>query len=318
MSLPLAALLLLAPPGAVLAQEASLRLAPSTPTVLIGAQFDISGVAELPEGTTLSRPQKGQDTGSFELIRVELGDPETKGGRTTRSVWIRTAAFSLGQQTFPSLEWPVDTPEGLGTLRSTPVQVTVNPPKPGLHDTGDIREIRAPFEPSMWRVWGLAALILAAAAAAAVLAYRRLRRRGKPGGAGPAPKPDKRTPEEIALDELAGLLGQGLPVKEFYDRLSDIVRLFIERRHGVPALYMTSYDLQRAMIRADLPPEARSLAKSLFHRCDMAKFARYLPAEDELDKDCDTGKRIVRLLSPGRAALKDTHDLAAGGRPKTS
>jgi len=312
---PLGACLLLA--AAVPAAAQGFQLAPSSTTVLIGAPFEIMGTVDVPEGYSIGKPTQ-TSVREWEILDVGFAASAASGKGV--DLTIRTAVFALGQQVLPALDWPLKGPGGSAdrSLRSPEVAVTVRPPEPGLHDTGDIRDIKPPLSPPVW-AWLLG--LLAVLAAAGWAAHRYLRTRRKGAAAGTEAAPDNRTPEEIALDELESLPSLGLPVKDSYDRLSDILRLYLERRHDVPALSMTTHDLQRRLIRAELDPKARSLMKTLLDRCDLAKFARYLPAEHEFGRDCGTGKEIVHLLSPRipeppAPGGRSVEDLAApGGRP---
>lgn len=306
-----AALLLVACAAAGRAEEFVLN--PSSDTVLIGLPFELTGLARIPADAALAAGEK-PDTGAFELLAVELGKPSLGDGVKTIPVRVRAAAFGLGEQTLPPLPFSIARPDGFGgrtelePLRSGSVTLTVRPPQPSLTDKkGDIRPIRGPYSPARWP-WLTAAAALLAAAGAAAYAWLR-RRRTAPAAA--APPPDPRTPEEIALEELERLPGSGLPVKELYDRLSDILRLYIRRRCAIDALAMTTGDLQRAMIRAATEPQARARTKALLERCDLAKFARFSPQDGEVQDDCKTAKEIVCLLSPERRSAETVQDLAA-------
>lgn len=283
-------LLLAALPAA--AQEEGITLSAPKASVLIGMPIDVAVEARYSAGFSLKAPAPGQDTGTFEILSAEI-EP---GGTKAR---LRVAAFGLGRQTLPSLEWPLVGPDGrTRALVSSPLTLTIEPPRPALGDKGELRDIRDPVPVRLWP-WAAAAL---AALLAAALLLRRRRAASGPGAA----VPDARTPEEIALSDIDGLAGLGLPVKEFYDRLSDILRLYLERRCGLKALQMTTYDLHRRMIRAELEPKARALAKNLLDRCDLAKFARFLPSEEDSRKDCANAKGVVYLLAPKPAPAKET------------
>ncbi len=185
--------------------------------------------------------------------------------------------------------------------------MSVRPPRPGLSEKGKLRDIKGPFSPPTWP-WAAALLAAAVLLAAAALWYSRSREKIKIASTEPV---DTRPPEEIALADIEALPGEGLTIKDFYDRLSDILRLYLERRAGMSALSMTTHDLQRSMIHIQLDPKARSLTKALLDRCDLAKFARYTPAASEFARDCQTAREIVCILSPVRRNPKVIQDMAA-------
>lgn len=287
---------------------ARFTLAPSSEKVQLGAPFEITGEAVFPPDFELAPDLRGQDSGSFEVLELRSEPAAPEDGFAKRRVRMKVAAFGLGRQTLPSLRWALKGKSGAsGELRSPPVRVEVLKPEDKPGDSGDIRDIRPPLSPSLW-LWLLAAALLATACA--VLLERRLRGRRRPG-AGPAAAPDARKPHEIALAEIEALAALGLPVKESYERLSAILRVYLERRFGMPALKMTTLQLQRAMIRAEVHPGARSSAKALLERCDLVKFARLTPAEPEVEGDRAAAKEIVVLTKP---VERPAQPPAAGGR----
>lgn len=273
------------------------QLAPTSTTVLIGMPFEILGTAEVPAGSTLEPRLEAwkEKTEPWAVLSVELQPPQERGAARVQDLKMKVAVFALGNQSLAALDWTLKNPDGSPTAVTSPaVEVTVQPPSPSLRDSGDIRDIRGPWSPRVWP-W---VLLLLGALAAGAYGYRKYRKKKDAVTGGQAAVPDNRTFEEIALAELDALLAGGLPVKEFYDGISDILRIYLERRHSVQAMSMTTQDLQRHMIRGALDPKARSLTKNLLDRCDLAKFARYLPPEGERQKDCETGKEIVRILAP--------------------
>ncbi len=284
-------LLLAAPP--LFAQEWAWETPPDE--VLIGKPVTLK--ARVPGVLGEPSLEPGQPSETCAVLRAEAGPDST--------LQITVSLFALGRQTIPALKWSA----GGKAFTSPPLGITVHPPPPGPSDSGDIREIRGPYAARMGVWWGLLALL---AAAAAYALWRLRKKREEPEAGETKAAPDTRTPEERALDALDALDGQALPVKEFYDKVSDIVRVYIHERHGLDAMTMTTYDLQRAMIRAGFAPEARQFAKALFDRCDLAKFAKMKPTDLEGRKDLETAKAVIKRLAPATGV---DGDLA--GMPRT-
>ncbi|MFH2203991.1 MAG: hypothetical protein ABIJ96_12805 [Elusimicrobiota bacterium] len=305
--------MLAAPARGAQPEDAVIRLEAVETTALIGSPFEITGEADLPQSYALRPPETDAQRGEFEILSVQFGAPVSADGRKRLPIRIRAAGFALGEQEVPAMEWRLLGPDGsVAALQGPPVRITIIPPKPGEHDTGDIRDIKGPFAPPLWPWILLSVLLLLAAVACLYYAFWR-KPRAERGGEKSAPE-DARTFEEIALDEIEALPGLGLPTKEFYDRLSDIVRLYLKRRCGITALQMTSCDLMRETRRAKLDDKARSLMKLLLDHCDLAKFARHQPQESQFPADCVTAKDIIGILSPGKREAGAVRDLAAGPR----
>jgi hypothetical protein len=293
----------------------SFELSPASATVLLGTRFDITGLARIPKGSSLKLdlaarspfasgegPRSGDGglmaaaTGPFEILGVSVGEARGEGDSSVVPLRVEAAAFELGPLVFPALRWALVSPGGAqDTVQSPPVRVGVEPPESARQEGAELRDIKEPLSPALGP-WVLAGLLLLAAAIALFL---RLRRRKPEGAAGALAEPaDARPPHQIALDELDALPGLGLSVKDFYDRLSDILRVYLERSLRVPALQMTTHDLQRSLSRTALDPALRGRLKSLLDRCDLAKFARFLPAQEEYSRDIAEAKGIVLAATP--------------------
>lgn len=256
---------------------------------LIGAPTAVEAEISAPEGFRLYPALAKQEKGSFEILDTAA----LNGGSSVR---VTLAAFALGQQTLPSLRWILKDDRGtIREIESPPLTLIVNPPKPVEGESGELRDIKGPLDAVLWP-WlaGLLALFLLVGA----LGYWFEKRRRGTAPAAPAKPLDPRTPEQIAFDELDALVDLSMPVKEYYDALSDILRRYLERRMGVPALTMTTYDLRRALVRVDADAAARQEIKALLDRCDLAKFARHLPSEQESERAREDARSIVRKLAP--------------------
>ena len=297
-----ALLALLMIPLAAVSRGAGIIIEPAQKTVIIGSPFEIMGEATIPAEAFLKPPPKDGANGEFEIMEVEFGDPKTEGDHKILPIRIRASAFALGEQTLPEMTWTLVSPNGSETaLKSPPQSVTVAPPKPKEGDSGDIRPIKGPYEPEMRRWYAMAGLVLLLLIATAIYAWRK-RNGGKPVLKADLEPKDDRSFEQIALDEINALPGLRLSAKEFYDRLSDIVRLYLQRRCDLSALTSTSYDLNREMVKREIDPSVRALMKSLLQHADLAKFAKHEPAESQYGADCGLAKEIVSRLVAGQSA----------------
>ena len=228
---------------------------------------------------------------------------------TSVPVRLKVAAFALGEQTLPALNWTLRAADGSSSiLESPPVRLKITGPK--IEEGADIHDIAGPIDVRIWP-WLLAAAL--AAIGLLAWAWRSWKRRVPGQAAAGATPPDPRTYDEIALDELRALAGIDLPLKEYYDRISEILRLYLERRYELPALRMTSGDLHRRLRETQASVEARGMTRTLLERCDLVKFARYLPADDDRRKDVNSAGHIVVLT---RVPKPEPVPPASGGAPK--
>ena len=185
--------------------------------------------------------------------------------------------------------------------------------------SGDIRDIKMPKTPPrdyraivQWSLIGLLGLALIAF----LIYYIKRRREGKsllPRRARP-----QRPAHEIALEALDELVKSDLlssgKVKEYYTRLSDIARQYIEDRYFIMALEMTTTQLLRAMQEASLSESIVTAIADLFSTCDLVKFAAFIP--DEATHELKTKSaydfvhetKLVIVETPGEDEKDETRD----------
>ncbi|MBI4423637.1 MAG: DUF4381 family protein [Elusimicrobia bacterium] len=286
--------LLLAAGSAAAEPAGSFEFRAPTGTVSIGAPLALEAVARFPDRFSLSFEPAGQETKPVQLLDARLGAVESAGGRKEQRVAVTVAAFELGVVTLPELSWTLTAPDGTReTLRSPPVRFESVGPEPDPGDPSEIRDIRGPLGLPWWAV----ALPVAALAAAIVGAWWWRRGRGTLGAPSPRPE-DKRLPHERALDELRRLRQEEPPPKEFYIRLTDILRQYFEGRFGVSASVLTTSDLLRRLREVEIDRSTVARCREVFERSDLVKFARRLPSAGETLQDCADAERVVNETAP--------------------
>jgi hypothetical protein len=104
-------------------------------------------------------------------------------------------------------------------------------------------------------------------------------------------------PHIIAFERLEKLkrsqLWQQNLVKEYYSELTDILREYIEKALGIPAIEMTSEELLDRMKNEKWETENVKTVQEILSIADLAKFAKYQPYIDEHDKCYKLVKKFV-------------------------
>ena len=142
--------------------------------------------------------------------------------------------------------------------------------------------------------------ILAVAAAVAVVVIVLLRRRRGSSAALPAVV---RPPWDIALEELAAMekeerQGEGR-IKWFYSRLSEIVRVYLERRFDIRAPEMTTEEfLEKARSSPALNDAQKVALQDLLNASDLVKFAKTIPAVGDMEEALRLARRFVTETTP--------------------
>lgn len=187
------------------------------------------------------------------------------------------------------------------TLCTRPHTIVVDDPTASVPDA----KPRPNPPPRLQReTWVLARQIvlgaLGGAALAALAAWLIVRwmRRPKPVPPPPPPRP----PWVVAFEELrairfADLIAQGrLP--EHFDRVSDALRKYLGGRYGFDGLETTTYEMQSKLRSVSPPPPELGAIFTLLDTCDLVKFARFSPSDEDGKLALDEAERIVHATMP--------------------
>ncbi len=133
------------------------------------------------------------------------------------------------------------------------------------------------------------------------------------------PPVDPRPAHVIAYEALDRLAAEDLPgqgrVGEYYVRLSEIIRAYLDRRYGVDAPEMTSDQIRAWAVGAELTSEARLGLDDFLAETDLVKFADFSPTESELD----TVTRLARgLIALTRRPDRELEATAAAETPEAT
>lgn len=139
-------------------------------------------------------------------------------------------------------------------------------------------------------------LILAALAIAAFIYFRKRKKRKEE----PALSP--RLAEEIARDALKALKEMRLTekglIKEYYIRLSDIIRAYIENRYRISAMDRTTWELFQEMKSNRIERLHVDRISDFLEECDMVKFAKYTPGQKEIEEVYKKAEEIIDITTP--------------------
>ena len=222
---------------------------------------------------------------------------------------FKVSVLPLAEGKVPvTLVWDV---EGQAAVESAPVVLDVSAPP---LDNPELSDIKPPQKarPLLWP-W----LLLAAAVAAAWWWRRRQAAQAQEAAAAPV---DLRPPEAAALEDLEALERSELwpqgRYREFYFRLTEIARVYLERRFGLPATRLTSAELHRQLKQAELDRAVTSALRELFDRADLVKFAKVAPETAWGAHDVETARRIVRETTPKSEPAAQTRAAEPGAQAR--
>jgi hypothetical protein len=170
----------------------------------------------------------------------------------------------------------------VATIASDPIEVKVSTMLDNqVPDLGQLEDMLPPqpleHDQRYWWVWGLLLAI-----ALLLTTFRFLRRRESR-----VATERKRSPEEVAREALGALLAMDLPgrglFKDFYVRLTGIVRVYIEETTGLRAPEQTTEEFLREMrTRATFSAERSIQLQEFLEAADMVKYAGQQPGSDQI------------------------------------
>jgi len=233
-------------------------------------------------------PQLAENLGMFEIRDFMPHEPIEENGRITVRTDYEISTFTVGEYTIPELEigYKQKSDSVYNFIKTEPITIFVESLNPD--EAGDIRDIKMPKTPPRdWKAIIRLALLIALALAGLVFLFVYLKRRKDGRGVfEKAPEPP-RPPHEIALEKLNSLVLTDLvttgQVKQYISELSDIIREYIGGRFYVDALEMTTDQLLFELDKACVEQDCVSRLHTFLPPCDMVKFAKYIPPENEIE-----------------------------------
>jgi hypothetical protein len=271
-----------------LAQQVKVSSTLEKDSIWLGDQIKMILVAEYPAGTKLTFPQLKDSLGNgVEVLSRASADSSRIGDGIIqmRQIFMVTA-FDSGPHPIRPFLFVGSTNNKPDTLRSNPLTLFVKVPNVDLKKGfADIKKpYGAPVTFKEIAPWIMGFILLATIIFLILYAINR-RRKNIPLFSLPV-KP-KLPPHVVALSELDKLkeeqLWQHDKVKDYYTRLTDIIRVYLEERYEVPAMEQTTQE-----ILSDFKGENSQIKGKLFTGlektldiADLVKFAKYTPLADE-------------------------------------
>ena len=163
-----------------------------------------------------------------------------------------------------------------------------------LSAANDIRDIKPPVEiHNGWEIvwWALAAVVLLAVLRLAWIYWQK--RRTQIPVVPPVPAHVR---AKLKLEEALALISQPKP---FVIAVSDTARVYLEERFEFRAPERTTEEFLRELNATDLLlPEQKESLGGFLESCDLVKFAKYEPGENELRGLHGSAVRLVEETEP--------------------
>lgn len=277
----------------------SVRVSPREPRLSDLVDMDVA--VEYQPGVEIKPPAFGQAVGDF-LVRDYTERPAETGARNVRRFHYQLEPAHGGKHLIRSvsIEFVDNRPSSerrgeTSLIETDPLEMNVTSElgteKPSL---ANLEPMLAPQPvPQTSTITWLAAAIGVVLVALLVLAVLSRRKRT-------TLQPRRKTPEEIAHAALLALLSENLParglVKEFYLRLTAIVRQYVEDTTGIRAPEQTTEEFLRDMRASAVFPAERSARLAEFlEAADLVKYAGQQPEQDQIEQAVARAQEFVNL-----------------------
>lgn len=228
--------------------------------------------------------------GDFELLDVQSAQDN--------SVNFILSVYKSGKTELLSVElqYEYENQRKFVKTNAVPVEIksVLNPQEPS-QDVLDIKGIVKFNHSLLWYLYFVLAIILLMFII--YLTYKYIKKRNR--------KPIQEEiiqaipPKEYALKQLNDLMALDLIqkgyIKEYYDKLSDIIRFYISRTYSIDGMEKTTAELY-LMLKNKVTPEHNRELKSYLLNCDFVKFAKLIPTQEDIEKDFNTAKKFVEEL----------------------
>jgi hypothetical protein len=234
----------------------------------------------------------------FKIKKIDEFKREEKG-KVTEGRRMTLTTFRLGEFILD----PIQIQYRIGggnpqTIETNRIFLTVKSVAAGEMKT-DIRGIKSVLSiPRRFFVFLVSCLSALAASLVGFWLYRRF---VKPRAVS-APPEALLTPEEEAvlyLNQLfeSDLLKKG-KVKEYYLRLSEILRIYFEKRFEILAVESTTYEIVRLLKRKEIGGSLLDKIEEVLEAADLAKFAKWKPEPTKILELNQKSRQIVEEARP--------------------
>ena len=291
----------------------TLRASPASPR--LSDVVDLEVLVEGKEGVLIEPPSFGQAVGDFLVLDYSEKSTDLQGKPIplhSRLFHYRLEPVSSGKHLIRTLAIEFtdnrQDSEAVGQkvrIESKPIEMTITSELDGqIPDLANLEPMLPPIElgskvPWNWIIpCGLLGLIL--------ISLLWFTRNPKIKSQVVPPRP----PSEIASEQLQQLLAENLPaqgrVKEFYLRLTAIVREFIEGSTGIRAPEQTTEEFLRDSRLGEVfsKPQSDRL-KEFLEAADMVKYAGSLPESSQIERSIERAREFIRLpLTPPAGATE--------------
>lgn len=277
------------------AQE--VKVETNTKNIKIGEQIQYKVSVETPADTPVSFPE-GQTFAPLEMVKTRAADTLRDGGKYRLVKEYYLTQFDEGKYTIPSQKIRINNKDYFTDSLLVEVHtVAIDTLKQPLYDIKPIQEVKKPFTSYGWILTIIAAVLLLLIVAFVYFVFIRKKKL-------PFLQTQKKLPPfDRAIQDLKELQNSKYLIqsqhKEYYTRLTDIVKAYLEEEVHILAKesttdeLLTKINLLQEKGKLNLNQETITNLKRVLQTADLVKFAKNKPSDDNAEYDRETIENVV-------------------------
>ncbi len=262
----------------------------------IGDEINYKITVDFSEKIEVFFPETKEKVGDLTVKDFDVTDIEKEEGRITRVLSYVLETYKTGSYIIPAFDIKYKEKIKTETMVAKTPEIFIEVATTLEADASDVRDIAPPvvLHKNYFRLYIIIAIVFGVLALAALILHYIYNRKNRKTESIPEPL----SAHQIAYNELEGLNAMDLiskgQIKEYYYRLSNIVRHYIENRFKLMAPERTTEEFLAEMIVTEkLAEDHKTLVGDFLEHCDMVKFAAYGPDSREIENSFNSAKRLV-------------------------
>jgi len=253
---------------------------------------------DFPEDIEVFFPETKDKVGGLAVKDFAVSDIEREDGRITRELSYVLETYKASSYIIPAFDIRYKEklkPEAEVEVTKTP-EIFVEVVTVLDADASDVRGIKPPvsLDKRYFKLYIIIAIVIGVLILVAVVLHYIYHRKQRETESVPEPL----SAHQIAYNDLESLRAMDLvskgQIKEYYYRLSNIVRHYIENRFKLMAPDRTTEEfLVEMTVTGKLTGVHKELVGNFLEHCDMVKFAAYGPDSREIENSFNSAKKLV-------------------------
>ena len=264
--------------------------------VTIGDKIKYKITVDFPDGIEILLPEIKDEVGGIAVKDFGIEESRNEKGRITQEIWYTLETFNTGSYIIPAFDIKYKMRPGTEEAVVKTPEVFIEVVTTLDENASDVRGITptVAINKSYSRLYYIIAIVFGVLVIVGAIILFLYRRKQKEIEFIPEPLPA----HQIAYNELERLRALDLisegRIKEYYYRLSNIVRHYIESRFKLMAPERTTEEfLAEMMVTNRLSEVHKELISNFLEHCDMVKFAAYGPDSLEIENAFKSAMKLV-------------------------